>query len=147
MKFCPNCRISYDDNANVCAKCGEPLMVIPQAEFESNPADHTAQFDPADVADNKVFAMIAYITSVMGVIIALLAGFRSPYAAFHARQALKIDIAAAVSALLCLVPILGWLAFAVWMIITLVVKIICFIYVCQGKAMEPPIISKIGFLK
>ncbi len=147
MKFCPNCRISYDDNANVCAKCGEPLMVIPQAEFEANPTDHTAQFDPADISDNKVFAMIAYLGSIFGVIIALLAGFRSPYAAFHARQALKIYIAAAVSCILMLIPILGWIAFAVWMLVTLVVDIICFVYVCQGKAVEPPIISKIGFLK
>ncbi len=122
-------------------------MVIPQAELKSNPADHTSEFNPADVSDNKIFAMVPYILSVLGVIIALLAGFHSPYAAFHARQALKIDIIAAISVLLCLIPILGWIAFAVWIIVTVVIKIMCFVYVCQGKAMEPPIVSKFGFLK
>ncbi|WP_417403721.1 zinc-ribbon domain-containing protein [Hominenteromicrobium sp.] len=57
-----------------------------------DPADHTAEFDPEDVSQNKVIAMAAYILGTVGIIIALLAAPQSKYAAFHSRQALKLDI-------------------------------------------------------
>ena len=65
-----------------------------------DPADHTAEFDPEDISQNKVIAMAAYILGTVGIIIALLAAPQSKYAAFHSRQALKLDI---VSTLLILV--------------------------------------------
>lgn len=65
-----------------------------------DPADHTAEFDPEDVSQNKVIAMAAYILGTVGIIIALLAAPQSKYAAFHSRQALKLDI---VSTLLLIV--------------------------------------------
>lgn len=62
----------------------------PQPAYD--PADHTAEFDPEDVSQNKVIAMAAYILGTVGIIIALLAAPQSKYAAFHSRQALKLDI-------------------------------------------------------
>lgn len=145
MKFCPNCRITYDDSANACSQCGSPLMSVPNQTF--NPTDHTAEFNPMDISDNKVLAMIPYLFGWIGIIITLLACGTSPYAAFHVKQALKIQVIAALSALLVIIPILGWIVFGVWAIITVVIDIICFVKVCQGKAEEPPIISRFNFLK
>ncbi len=94
--------------------------------------------------------MLVYLAGAIGIIIALLVGSASPYAAFHVRQALKFFVVETlitlVSLLLCwtvIVPIAaGILAIALW-----VVKIICFFQICSGKAKEPAIIRSFGFLK
>lgn len=115
-----------------------------------DPADHTAEFDPEDISQNKVIAMAAYILGTLGIIIALLAAPQSKYAAFHSRQALKLDIVSAllliVSAVLAftfIVPIAGAICIAV----LFVVRIICFFQVCSGKAKDAAIIGKLPFLK
>ncbi|MBQ3707267.1 MAG: zinc ribbon domain-containing protein [Clostridia bacterium] len=153
MKFCPNCHLTYDDSANVCGQCGGPLSVIPQQVQQQaayDPTDHTAEFSPQDISDNKVFAMLPYLMSFIGVIIALLAAPSSPFTMFHIRQGLKISvtqillgICAAVLAITFIVPI----AAGICMIILLVVQIICFFRVCKGQAKEVPIIKNFGFLK
>ena len=81
--------------------------------------------------------MAAYILGTVGIIIALLAAPQSKYAAFHSRQALKLDIVStlllivsAVLAFTFIVPIAG----AVCIAILFVVRIICFFQVCSGKA-------------
>ncbi len=112
--------------------------------------DHTGEFYAQDVSENKVLAMTCYLMGIFGVILCLLSGGQSPYAAFHAKQALKITVAESLcgilAALLCwtfIVPI----AAGVLMIILWVVKIICFFSICKGEAKEPPIIRNIAFLK
>ena len=121
-------------------------MSVPNAASE-NITDHTAEFDPTDISDNKVLAMIPYLLGVMGVIITLLASGKSPYAFFHVKQALKIYVISAISLVLAIIPFIGWFVIGIWMIITYVLNIICFIKVCQNKAEQPPIISSFKFLK
>lgn len=145
MKFCPTCHLTYDDSANVCAQCGGPLALaqIPAVDM----TDHTAEFDPEDISKNKVLAMASYILGFIGILIAVIAGGSSPYAAFHVRQSLKIRICFIILALVNFIPILGWIAYAVCVIILLVVNLICFFDVCKGKAKEPAIIKNFAFLK
>ena len=147
MKFCPNCRISYDDQTNVCGQCGQPLVTVaPQPTAAAG--DHTAEFSPADISDNKVLAMVPYLFGWAGIIIALLAAGHSPYAAFHVKQALKIQIVAAIVSIIgAIIPVLGWIAIGIYSIVTLVISIICFVGVCGGKAKEPPLVGNLSFLK
>lgn len=147
MKFCPNCRISYDDSANVCGQCGTPLVqIIPQPV--AAPGNHTAEFDPADISANKVLAMTPYLFGWAGIIIALLAAAQSPYAAFHVKQALKIQIVAAlVSIVGALIPVLGWIAVGIYAVVSLVITIVSFVGVCKGEANEPMLIRNLNFLK
>lgn len=112
-----------------------------------DPLDHTAEFDPADISANKVFALIPYLMGWVGVIITLLASSSSPYAGFHVRQALKIQIAALLSLVLLIIPFLGWVAAFACKIIAIVLNLICFFRVCSGKAIEAPIVSSFKFLK
>ncbi len=124
---------------------------MPTAPFVSS-TDHTAEFSPAEVADNKLFAALIYALSIVGVVIALLANLnnKSAYLKFHIKQGLKLFIANMIvtvaSLVLCwtfIVPIAG----AVCAIILVVVQIICFIQTLRNKSVEPPIISGLGFLK
>ena len=121
---------------------------MPQQPYV-DPKDHTAEYDPKDISDNKVMALTAYLLGTIGIIIALLAAKESPYTYFHVRQSLKITIVnllvGIISMLLCwtiIVPVAG----GVCVIILLVVRIISFFQVCFGKAKEAAIVSSFGFL-
>ncbi len=171
MKYCPKCNAACDDNAAFCTTCGFSFaaqngapqgaqqsrqmppqgasMYAPQAPAY-DPYDHTAEFNPKDISDNKVVAMLVYLTGAIGIIIALLVGSASPYAAFHVRQALKFFVAETLVSLVAV--ILCWtiivpLAAGIFSIVLWVIKIICFFQICSGKAKEPAIIRSLGFMK
>ncbi len=112
--------------------------------------DHTAEFDAKDISDNKVFALLGYLFSLAGVLFIYLGAKDSPYAMFHAKNAVTIAVvsgivglAASVLSWTCIVPI----AAAVCVIIIAVVDIICIFQVFGGKAKEPAIIRGLNFLK
>ncbi len=163
MKNCPKCNAQLNDDAMFCVNCGAQIganpnpqqnvyaQPVPTAPVVSS-TDHTAEFSPAEVADNKLFAALIYALSIVGVVIALLANLnnKSAYLKFHIKQGLKLFIANMIvtvaSLVLCwtfIVPIAG----AVCAIILVVVQIICFIQTLRNKSVEPPIISGLGFLK
>ncbi len=150
MKNCPNCNNPCDDNAAFCNKCGTPFPgSAPQYQAQPifDPYDHTAAFEKEDISQNKVLAMAPYLMGWIGIIIALLAINNSKYVAFNVKQALKLEVCSILSLFLCIIPILGWIAFGVCAIIIFVLKIMGFFYVCGGKAKELPIVRGLGFLK
>lgn len=112
-----------------------------------DPYDHTAEFDPKDISDNKVFAMLCYLMDFIGIIVALLATHSSKYTMFHVRQALKITVVSILSVFVLIIPFLGWIAFPILQGILWVIKIISFFQICSGKAKEPAIIRSFGFLR
>lgn len=148
-RFCPACgaAVQGDNNAQYQNTQYQAAPVAPAAP----PAwDHTAEFDPKDISDNKVLAMLGYLMGWLGVILQLLASNNSPYVKFHMRQTMKLMVVnvllGIVMALLfwtVIVPIAG----AVMMCVFYVINIICFFQVCSGKAKEPAIIRSLGFFK
>lgn len=151
MKTCPKCGAQMEDQAMFCANCGANYSnpyataapVVPEW-------DHTAEFDPKDVSDNKVIAMLVYLLGIIGILIALIGSSNSPYVSFHVRQSLKfvvietlVGLASVVLFWTFIVPI----AATIFLIVLLVVKIICFVSICMGEAKEPVIIRSFGFLK
>ena len=58
MKVCTNCHLSFPDSASHCTQCGAPLTTVADQPpvYSGDPLDHTAEFDPADISANKVFA-------------------------------------------------------------------------------------------
>ena len=173
MKTCPKCNAQLDDSAIFCTSCGTQFggaqpqqnTVPPQQNAVPpqqnafppqgvaygapayDPYDHTAEFDPKDISDNKVFAMLCYLMGFIGIIVALLATHSSKYAMFHVRQALKIEVISTLTIFVLIIPFLGWFAFPVLQAILWVIKIISFFQICSGKAKEPAIIRSFGFLR
>ena len=153
MKTCPNCKNQVADNAVFCGICGTQIATNqpnPNYAQAYDPYDHTAEFDPKDIYENKVISMLVYLMGAVGIIIALLASNTSAYAAFHVRQALKFTVVNILSTLIMLV--LSWtiivpIACAIFAIVLLVVKFICFFQICAGKAKEPAIIRSLKFLR
>lgn len=122
----------------------------PPYSAPADPFDHTNEFDPRDISDNKVIAMLIYLMGIAGVLIALLSQNRSAYVAFHLRQALKFMVCN--SLLVIIAVVFSWtfivpIVCAIAIIVLLVVKIICFVDICNGKAKEPAIIKNLEFLK
>ena len=146
MKFCPKCGTQCDDNAFVCPVCNEPLA----APSTLDPNDHTAEFDPKDISDNKVVAMLPYLLSIAGLIIAILLAGTSDYVKFHVRTALKFTVVETLLGIIALVlcwTIIVPIAAGVCLIIILVLRIIAFFQICNGKAKDPAILSGLGLLK
>lgn len=151
MKNCPRCNMTFEDNAAFCSNCGFSFTGQPAGvPVMADPYDHTSEYDPADISENKVIAMLPYLMGWVGIIIALLAVNNSRYVAFHVKQALKFTVVSTL-AVICTV-IFCWtfvipIALAIFELVLLVVKIICFFQVCGGKAKEPAIIKHFSFLK
>ena len=161
MKQCPNCAHPCDDNTVFCPECGLKFAAAGGAGFTSpnpnpgagyipyDPYDHTAEYDPKDISENKVVAMLVYLLGTIGVIIALLYQ-KSPFVNFHLRQALKFLVVEAITVLA--MGILAWtfvalILGAIFLVVLFVLKIVAFVNICGGKAKEPAIIRSIGFLK
>ncbi len=161
MVTCPKCGNQLPDGAAFCNNCGTPIQGAPQGMPQGapqqpmyqqpvmayDPWDHTAEFDRQDISDNKVFAMLPYLFSWIGVIVVMLAAQNSAYARFHARQYLKIAATEGILLLLMIIPILGWIVAGIGFLILFVLELIGFFGVCGGKAKEIPIIRGFGFLR
>ncbi len=118
-----------------------------QNQYRSyDPSDHTAEFDPRDIADNKLFAVIPYFTLLYGLVIALLCK-ESAFTKFHAKNALRLKIAGFLALIPSIIPLLGWFVTFVLLLILAVIHIIAIVQCFQGKAKELPIVSNIGFLR
>lgn len=122
----------------------------PYVNNAANGFDHTSEYDAKDISDNKVVAMLVYLLGIVGVFLAMLDNQKSPYVAFHVRQCLKItvcevlvSIATVILSWTVIVPFVGGIA----VIVLLVLRIIGFVTICQGKATEVPIVRSFGFLK
>ena len=169
MKNCPNCHHQAKDEALFCPVCGTTLdaFIQPDVEYFQKEVpvqsvqpqlpvtrdipnyDHTADFVTEDIHYSKLACMGVYLLSVIGIIIALLMSGSSEYTQFHIRQGLKITIVEALILLACslfcwtfIIPILGLIAMAV----LLIIRFLCFLSVCKGKAIDAPIIRNISFL-
>ena len=118
-------------------------------------ADYTSKFDEKDISENKLFAMLPYLLGVFGMIIALLAAKTSDYVKFHVRQSIKLTICSALLgiltipfAVMALIPVVGILFRAIVMLIVIaqvgivILNIVAFMQVCNGKAKEPAIVGE-----
>lgn len=118
--------------------------------YAYNPYNHTGEFEPKDISENKVYALLLYLLGVFGIIIGAVVAQRSPYVTFHLRQRSKILIVEILLGMIgvfffwtIIVPILAVILY----LILWVIQIICFVQICMNQATEPPIIRSLNFLK
>ncbi len=149
MAFCSTCGTEIPDGASVCPSCGTPAGQVAPVETVDQ-WDHTSEFDPKDISDNKIYALSAYMFSIFGVILCQILAKESPYAQFHARQSLKLELTALLSTFVavllcwtCIVPI----AWVIFVIMLSVIEIIAVVQVFMGKAKEPWLVRSIGLFR
>ncbi|MCR4780714.1 MAG: zinc ribbon domain-containing protein [Ruminiclostridium sp.] len=130
----------------------QPQQQYQQPQYQAvDSFDHTAEFTAKDISDNKVVAMLIYLSGIIGLFISFICGStNSPYASFHARQWLKIYVCQTLTVVIGLMlvwTIIVPIAAAIFSVILEVIQIICFFQVCGGKAKEPAIVRGLKFLK
>ena len=130
MKYCPHCGAEIADDVRFCPTCGKETVVVV--------ADTNPQFDPQDVADNKMLAMLGYLT--MGVL-PMLGARNSAFAMHHTNQALWIFIGSLLCGLVCIIPLLGWIVGAIGSIFLLVCEIIGIIRALKGSGAYLPFVK------
>ena len=148
MKQCPHCGSLLVDDAIVCTNCGLALSGEQQEYYTQD--FYSAVSSDADVSDNKVACMAAYLMGVLGLIIASLVGKDSKYVAFHIKQALKITVLGIILFLFGVVFVWTFIipmVVIVCLIILFVLRLIAFFQVCRGKAYEPSIVRDLNFLR
>ena len=125
---------------------------IEKAKELNNTADHTAEFDAADIESNKVMGILAYLSWL--VLIPIFAAKDSKFARFHANQGIVLAIAEiivwVVLGILTKIPLIGWLFGLVEGIVSLVCLIFALLGIvnaAKGRAKELPFIGKFKILK
>ena len=165
MKICHCCTAQLEDDAQFCRNCGapqgeenkRPLQPAPvyqsqyqaPAQPEKDPFDHTEEFEAADIASGKLWAMCVYLLDIVGIFLVLLGAKENGYAMFQLRQGLKFTVVeiliALVALLLCwtvIVPVIALVA----LVVLVAIKFVSFTQVCSGKAKEPVLIRSMKFL-
>lgn len=118
----------------------------------NNTADTTAQFDSNDIQQNKIMAVLSYISWL--VLIPLIFANKSRFARFHVNQGLVLAVVEVVSIfllrLLGHLPLIGWIfsiVASLMGLVCLIFAIIGIINAASGKAKELPIIGFFKILK
>lgn len=167
MPYCSKCGVEVSADAKFCEACGAPLAaesksvsfdsVKEKIENFNNTADTTNEYDSADINNNKIMAVIAYIGILF--LVPLLAAKESKFARFHTNQAIVLLIAeiavgfvlGVVSAILLAISpvlaILSSLLSAAVSIVSIVFTIIGIVNAATGKAKELPLIGSIKIIK
>ena len=136
MKYCPHCGAEIADDVRFCPTCGKETVI-------TVPVSTDPQFDAQDIADNRMLAMLGYLT--MGVL-PMLGARNSAYAMHHTNQALWIfigsmlcSLAAGILAFTVIIPILGGIA----LIVLFVFEIIGIVRALKGSGKPLPFIEKL----
>lgn len=118
----------------------------------NNTEDTTSQFDPNDIQQNKVMAVLAYLSWL--VLVPIIGAKNSPFARFHANQGLVLAIAEiicwVVLGILVKLPLIGWifgLIEGIFSLVCLIFAIIGIVNAANGRAKELPIVGKFRVLK
>lgn len=169
MALCRKCGNQFADNVKFCPACGAPADPPGQQPKAEDPndlsakltalndtADTTGEFDPQDIARNKVMAVLAYLGLL--VLVPIFGAKESKFARYHANQGLTLLLASVVwsivsSILSSILVSISWrLAFvgsllSLVSLVFLVLAIIGIVNAANGKAKELPVIGKIKLLK
>ena len=93
-----------------------------------------------DTRDNRVLALFCYLSAA--VILPLVAQPNSAYIRYHANQGIALILFSLCSAVVAIIPILGWLVAGVCSIFSFVCVIIGIVHACKGEKKPLPIIGK-----
>lgn len=160
LKLCPECQAA--DEANT-AQPQQPPASSEEKDFAAkvaalnDTADTTSEFDAADIGQNKVMAILAYIGLL--VLVPIFAAKDSKFARFHANQGLVLLIAGAacgiaIGIIHAIIVAIFWQLFFITSLIAFVVSaaftilaVLGIVNSANGKAKELPIIGKFKILK
>jgi uncharacterized membrane protein len=94
------------------------------------------------LSDNAAGAL-AYVTIIPAILFLVLAPYNTrPFVKFHAFQCLGLAVVWFCIGIIGIIPILGWLVFALGSLVMLVTWVLCIIKASQGSALKLPVIGE-----
>ena len=118
----------------------------------NNTADYTEEYDPNDIQNNQLMAILAYIWLL--VLVPIFMAKESKFARFHANQGLVLCIASIalgiISASFCWIPVVKYIVSIICGLAglgVLILAILGIVNAAQGRAKELPIVGKFRILK
>jgi len=163
VKFCPGCGAATEAPAAEQTQTQQAQPAANQNDFSAkianlnNTADTTADFDKADIEQNKLMGILAYLSWL--VLIPIFAAKNSKFARFHANQGLVLAITEIAwwiaSGVVCSILYninytLGSLVdtlFGLVNLVFLVLLVVGIMNAVNGRAKELPVIGKFKILK
>ena len=135
MAYCPNCGAQIADGS-VCTKCAGTAGAIATTVAGTGLSDNVA-------------GALAYVTIIPAIVFLVLEPFnRRPFVRFHSFQCIFFAIAWTILgigvSILGHMPLLGWMVWLIWPLISLVGFIIWLILILkayQGKKFKLPVIG------
>ncbi len=159
MKKCSKCGAEIEDSALKCPVCGATQITDQGEDLGkkitegfgkfNDTKETTSEYDAHDIENNKVFAILSYISILF--VVGLIAAPKSKFARFHANQGLVLFIIETalgiVSGIVVFIPVVSGIVSAVVGLISLVYMVIGICNSASGKAKELPVIGGISILK
>lgn len=171
MPFCKKCGAQLDEGVKFCGACGAKQSDDTGSSAYStieetlknigNTEDNTTDFDSQDINDNKIMAVLSYLSWL--VLIPLIVS-KSRYARFHVNQGLVLAIASTLwgivfgiikTVLYALFGVLhlGFIAAIIVALLGLVnlvfviFSIMGIVYAATGKAKKLPVVGGFTIIK
>lgn len=158
--YCRNCGKEVNENDKFCSSCGNPTRgdgfesakraAKEQFDNITDTEDHTASCDEADIEDNKILSLFAYLGIL--ILVPIFVAPESKYTKFHVSQGVNLIIAelvvsvlTAITSFFVWVPLLPEIMGAVASIAGVVLSVLIIIGIINavtGKAKELPIVGK-----
>lgn len=176
MLICEKCGTKVDEGVKFCPECANPIETpVSQQQAQqaqpvenkndftaklsalNNTADTTADFDKADIEQNKIMGILSYLSWL--VLIPIFAAPNSKFARFHANQGLVlaiVEVAWWVATIIINIILyaiswrLGYIIGTILGLVNIVFIVLLFLGIinaANGKAKELPIIGKYKILK
>ena len=152
MAFCGNCGAEINDGAKFCPVCGA-VQAAPgaQQQQQQQQQQYTAPVQPVQPGprtDEEKFRYLAALSylNILFMMLGLLVGNNSNYLRHHANQCVCLVIWNLCCALVCIIPILGWIVGGIGAIAGLVITIICIVKALKREYYEIPIFGKIRII-
>ena len=96
------------------------------------------------LSDNSAGAL-AYVTVIPAIVFLVAEPYnKNSYIKFHAWQSIFLSIAWFAISVIAIIPILGWLIFALGSIALMIAWVICLINALQGKRFKLPYIGNLA---
>ena len=160
MAFCTKCGKQIPDGNTLCDECAAKQSS--NSFFKWNGKDESSSFDPTDIQNNKVMAVLSYIG--IFVLIPIFAAKNSPYARYHANQGLVLFIVEVIWGIFCsilnlclgLLRIFGLLFWIVSAVVNAILGILSLVFLAlviygivnaaTGKAKPLPVLGRFTLL-
>ena len=152
MVKCEKCGADVQNNTTYCPYCGQERRQDnsgtgyrqPYGDGYNHGFESSDNFDPRDIEDNKVLAVLCYFGPLL--LIPLLTRPYSQYVKYHANQGILLLLLYIATGAVGVIPLLGWAVAALGGLFSTVLLILGVIYCLNGQAKPLPIIGKYTIL-